>query len=97
MLARYRGKTVCPECHGTRLRKEAQYVKVGGMSITELVQMSLEDLKTFFDHLKLDETDSQIATRLLVEINNRLDFMLDVGLGYLTLNQIGRASCRERV
>ena len=88
MLARYRGKTVCPECHGTRLRKEAQYVKVGGKSITELVQMPLEDLKAFFDHLKLDETDSQIAARLLVEINNRLDFMLDVGLGYLTLNRL---------
>ena len=88
MLARYRGKTVCPECHGTRLRKEAQYVKVGGKSITDLVQMPLDELKSFFDHLKLDETDSKIASRLLVEINNRLDFIIEVGLGYLTLNRL---------
>ena len=88
MLARYRGKTVCPECHGTRLRKEAQYVKVGGKSITDLVQMPLDELKAFFDHLKLDETDSKIASRLLVEINNRLDFIIEVGLGYLTLNRL---------
>ena len=88
MLARYRGKTVCPECHGTRLRKEAQYVKVGGKSITDLVKMPLDELKAFFDHLKLDENDSKIASRLLVEINNRLDFIIEVGLGYLTLNRL---------
>ena len=88
MLSRYRGKTVCPECHGTRLRRAAQYVKVGGKSITDLVMMPLDELKVFFDHLKLDETDSKIASRLLVEINNRLDFIIEVGLGYLTLNRL---------
>ena len=88
MLSRYRGKTVCPECHGSRLKKEAQYIKVGGKSITELVLMPLDQLKHFFDHLELDETDRQIASRLLVEINNRLEFILDVGLGYLTLNRL---------
>ena len=88
MLSRYRGKTVCPECHGTRLRRAAQYVKVGGKSITDLVMMPLDELKVFFDHLKLDETDSKIAARLLVEINNRLDFIIEVGLGYLTLNRL---------
>jgi len=88
MLSRYRGKTICPECHGTRLRRQAQYVKVGGKSITDLVLMPLDELKAFFDHLKLDETDSKIASRLLVEINNRLDFIIEVGLGYLTLNRL---------
>ena len=88
MLSRYRGKTVCPECHGSRLKKEAQYVKVGGKSITDLVLMPLDELKHFFDELKLDETDQKIASRLLIEINNRLEFLLDVGLGYLTLNRL---------
>ena len=88
MLSRYRGKTVCPECHGARLKKEAQYVKVGGKSITDLVLMPLDELKRFFDQLKLDENDMKIASRLLIEINNRLEFMLDVGLGYLTLNRL---------
>lgn len=88
MLSRYRGKTVCPECHGSRLKKEAQYVKVGGKSITDLVLMPLDELKRFFDTLKLDETDQKIASRLLVEIKNRLEFLLDVGLGYLTLNRL---------
>ena len=88
MLSRYRGKTVCPECHGSRLKKEAQYVKVGGKSITDLVLMPLDQLKRFFDTLELDETDRQIASRLLVEIDNRLAFILDVGLGYLTLNRL---------
>ncbi len=88
MLSRYRGKTLCPECHGARLRKEAQYVKVGGKSIADLVLMPLDELKAFFDRLKLDETDNKIAARLLVEINNRLDFIIEVGLGYLTLNRL---------
>ena len=88
MLSRYRGKTVCPECHGSRLRKEAQYVKVGGKSITDLVLMPLDELKGFFESLRLDETDQKIASRLLIEINNRLEFLLDVGLGYLTLNRL---------
>lgn len=91
MLSRYRGKTVCPECHGTRLKKEAQYVKVGGKSITDLVLMPLDELKRFFDTLKLDETDLQIANRLLIEINNRLDFLIDVGLSYLTLNRLSNS------
>ena len=88
MMSRYRGKTVCPECHGSRLKKEAQYVKVGGKSITDLVLMPLDELKHFFDKLQLDETDQKIASRLLIEINNRLEFLLDVGLGYLTLNRL---------
>lgn len=91
MLSRYRGKTVCPECHGTRLKKEAQYVKVGGKSITDLVLMPLDELKHFFDTLKLDETDLKIANRLLIEINNRLDFLIDVGLSYLTLNRLSNS------
>ena len=88
MLARYRGKTICPECHGSRLKKEAQYVKVGGKSITDLVMMPLDELKAFFDGLVLDATDQQIASRLLIEIKSRLDFIQDVGLGYLTLNRL---------
>ena len=88
MLSRYRGKTICPDCHGSRLKKEAQYVKVGGKSITDLVLMPLDDLKVFFDTLVLDETDQKIASRLLVEIKSRLDFIMDVGLGYLTLNRL---------
>ena len=88
MMSRYRGKTVCPECHGSRLKKEAQYVKVGGKSITDLVLMPLDELKRFFDHLPLEENEQKIASRLLVEINNRLEFLLDVGLGYLTLNRL---------
>lgn len=88
MLSRYRGKTVCPECNGTRLRKETQYVKVGGKSICDLVEMPLDELKGFFDTLELEATDRTIASRLLVEINNRIGFMLEVGLGYLTLNRM---------
>ena len=88
MLSRYRGKTVCPECHGTRLRKEAQYVKIGGKNISELVMMPLDDLRTFFDGLKLDANEKKISSRLMVEITSRLQFLLDVGLGYLTLNRL---------
>ena len=88
MLARYRGKTPCPTCHGTRLKKEANYVKIGGKSISELVEMPITTLKVFFDQLKLDEHDASVAKRLLTEIHNRLQFMLDVGLGYLTLNRL---------
>lgn len=87
MLARYRGKTVCPECHGKRLRKEASYVKVGGCSITDMVDMPLDKLRAFFSSLKLDEYENKVAGRLLTEINNRLDFLTEVGLGYLTLNR----------
>ncbi len=88
MKARYRGKTTCPECHGTRLRKDAEYVKVGGKSITELVRMPISELQVFFDELRLDETDFAIAKRLLIEIRSRLDFLNKVGLGYLTLDRL---------
>ncbi|MBQ8501289.1 MAG: excinuclease ABC subunit UvrA [Bacteroides sp.] len=91
MLARYRGKTLCPACHGTRLKKEAGYVKVGGKSISELVELPISELKKFFDHLQLSEHDREVACRLLTEINNRLQFLLDVGLGYLTLNRMSNS------
>lgn len=87
LMSRYRGKTVCPLCHGTRLKKEATWVKVGGMSITELVEMQISNLKTWFDNLQLNEHDATVAKRLLIEIRNRLQFLMDVGLGYLTLNR----------
>ena len=87
MMSRYRGKTVCPDCHGTRLRKEATWVKVGGKSITELVEMPIINLKDWFDHLQLTEHEEQIAKRLLTEIKNRVGFLAEVGLSYLTLNR----------
>ena len=88
MLARYRGKTTCPTCHGTRLKPEADYVKIGGRSITNLVQMPIVRLKEWFDHLELTEQEQEIGKRLLTEIRSRLQFLLDVGLGYLTLNRM---------
>lgn len=88
MLARYRGKTICPECNGSRLQKAAQWVKVGGRSITELVDMPIDKLKQFFDTLTLSEEELVITKRLMVEINNRIQFLFDVGLGYLTLNRL---------
>ena len=88
MLSRYRGKTNCPVCHGTRLKPEANYVKIGGRSITDLVQMPVVRLKEWFDRLELDEHDQEVGRRLLVEVKNRLKFMLDMGLGYLTLNRL---------
>ena len=87
MLARYRGKTVCPKCHGTRLRPEANYVKVGGKSITELVNISVSELLPWVEGLNLNEHEEKIAKRILTEIRNRLQYLLDVGLGYLTLNR----------
>ena len=87
MLARYRGKTTCPKCHGTRLRPEANYVKVGGKSITELVNISVSELLPWVEKLKLSEHEEKIAKRILTEIRNRLQYLLDVGLGYLTLNR----------
>lgn len=87
MLSRYRGKTVCPDCQGMRLRKEANYVKINGKSITDLCEMPLSKLKIFFDELVLNETEQEIAERLLKEINNRLSFLIEVGLEYLTLNR----------
>lgn len=88
ILSRYRGRTICRNCHGSRLRPEASYVKVGGVSIGELVRMPVSALADWFGKLQLDETDSMIARRLLVEINKRLSFLLDVGLGYLTLDRV---------
>lgn len=91
MQARYRGRTTCPECHGSRLKKEAGYVKVGGKSIAELVRMSVSQLEAFFEQLKLDEHDTLIATRLLTEIRNRLHFLHEVGLSYLTLDRLSNS------
>lgn len=88
LLSRYRGKTTCPVCHGSRLKKEATWVKIGGMSITELVEMPVNNLKRWFDNLQLEEHEAIIAKRLLAEIKSRLQFLLDVGLGYLTLNRL---------
>lgn len=87
MLSRYRGKTICPECNGLRLRKEASYVKIDGKSITELCEMPLSELKTFFDKITLTKTEHNIAERLLTEIKNRINFLVEVGLEYLTLNR----------
>ena len=88
MMSRYRGKTVCPECRGTRLRKDASYVKINGKSVQELVLMPVSKLSDFFSSLKLEEHEKMISTRLLIEINNRLSVLNDVGLGYLTLNRL---------
>ena len=91
MMSRYRGKTTCPKCHGTRLKPEAEYVKIGGRSITDLVEMPVVRLKQWFDQLELTEQERQIGKRLLTEINSRLRFLLDVGLGYLTLNRMSNS------
>lgn len=90
MLSRYRGKTLCPDCNGTRLRKDASYVKIHEKSIADLVLMPVDELSIWFKELDqhLNEHDKQIAKRLLVEINNRLGYLADVGLGYLTLNRL---------
>ena len=87
MLSRYRGKTVCPDCHGTKLKKEASWVKIGGKAITDLVDMPIINLKEWFDKLKLSDHEQEVSKRLMTEIKNRLQFLLDVGLGYLTLNR----------
>ena len=91
MMSRYRGKTTCPKCHGTRLKPQADYVKIGGRSITDLVQMPVVRLKEWFAQLQLSEHDATVGKRLLTEINNRLQFLLDVGLGYLTLNRLSNS------
>ena len=91
LKARYRGKTTCPDCNGSRLRPDAEYVKIVGKSITELVRMPVSDLKPWFDALTLSETDQAVGKRLLVEIKQRLQFLLDVGLGYLTLNRLSNS------
>lgn len=87
MLSRYRGKTYCPECHGTRLRGDANYVKVNGKSITDIVLTPIDQVLPFFQQLDLGEYDKQVSKRILPEITNRLDFLCNVGLGYLTLNR----------
>lgn len=87
MLSRYRGKTVCPDCHGARLKKETSWVKIGGRSITDLVQMPVEKLYEWFQQLQLPDNEHEIAMRLLAEITSRLRFLCEVGLGYLTLNR----------
>ena len=91
MLSRFRGKTICPDCHGTRLKKEANYVKIGGKSITELVEMSVTNLSAWFSQLELTEHEKSVSKRLMTEITNRLQFLLDVGLGYLTLNRLSNS------
>ena len=87
LLSRYRGKTTCPDCHGTRLKRESNYVKINGMSITDLVEMPITNLYQWFLGLQLSEQEEMIAKRLLTEIRSRLEFIVNVGLGYLTLNR----------
>lgn len=87
MMSRYRGRTICPDCHGARLKKEASWVKVGGRSITELVNMPVRDLREWFAALPLSDHDADVARRLLTEIRHRLNFLCEVGLDYLTLNR----------
>lgn len=88
MLSRYRGKTICPECRGSRLKKEAGYVKISGKSIQDLVLMPVSGLRKFFDEIQLSGQDEKTGRRLLIEIRSRLQFLCDVGLGYLTLNRL---------
>jgi excinuclease ABC subunit A len=88
MLSRYRGRTTCPDCRGTKLRKDAQYVKIANTSITDVVLMPIEDTLTFFTSLKLPEYEKKISDRILTEIKSRLEYMAKVGLGYLTLNRV---------
>ncbi len=88
MLSRYRGKTICPECSGTRLKKEASYVKIARKAIPDLVEMPVQDLHHFFEKLRLSDYESEVAERILTEIKSRLEYMLQVGLGYLTLNRL---------
>ena len=91
MLSRYRGRTICPECRGTRLRGDANYVKINGLSITDVVLMSVKESLKFFSELKLSVQETEIARRILLEISNRLRFLSDVGLGYLTMNRLSNS------
>lgn len=91
MYARYRAKTLCPECHGSRLRADAMYVKVGGRTIAELVKMPVTKLSEWFDNLRFEDNDARIAARLLTEIKNRLSYLVEVGLGYLTLDRLSNS------
>ncbi len=88
IMARYRGRTLCRHCHGSRLRKEASYVKVGGRGISELVRMPVSELRAWFEALELPGNDAAVASRLLTEIRRRLGFLCEVGLGYLTLDRL---------
>ncbi len=88
MLSRYRGKTICPECKGSRLKKEAGYVKIAGKSLHELVLLPVSELRNFFNTLEFDKHETVLAKRILIEIKNRLSFLCEVGLGYLTLNRL---------
>ena len=88
MLARYRGRTICHTCRGGRLRKEASYVKVSGAAITELVDLPIDLLQKHFLNLRLNEHDATVGRRILIELNNRLQSMMDLGLGYLTINRL---------
>ena len=91
LLSRYRGRTLCPECKGHRLRKEALYVKIADQHIGQLCSMPVKDLKKWFDQLKLNEYQQQVAKRILIEINHRIKTLMDVGLGYLTLNRLANS------
>lgn len=91
LLSRYRGRTLCPDCHGYRLRKEALYVKVGGHHIGELCEWPVKDLLTWFEKMELSKFDQQVAKRILIEIHNRIKTLIDVGLGYLTLNRLANS------
>ncbi len=88
MLARYRGKTICPHCKGSRLKPDVEYIKIGGKSITDLTKMPVDKLKEWFENITFDEYDQVVASRVITEIKNRLSFLNDVGLGYLTLNRL---------
>ena len=88
LLSRYRGRTICPDCRGTKLRKDAQYVKIADTSITDIVLMPIEEALVFFEKLKLNTYDQKISERILTEIRSRLEYMVRVGLGYLTLNRV---------
>ena len=88
MMSRFRGRTICPDCHGSRLKPEAEYVKIDGYSIVDLVNMPISELSGVVSNFKLDEHDGKVASRLLTEIRNRIGFLKDVGLGYLTLSRL---------
>ncbi|MDN3657781.1 excinuclease ABC subunit UvrA [Ferruginibacter paludis] len=91
LLSRYRGKTLCPDCKGYRLRKEALYVKVSSKHIGELCELPVKDLQVWFDNLKLSAYDEKVAKRILIEIHHRIKTLTDVGLGYLTLNRLANS------
>ena len=91
LAARYRGKTVCPDCHGTRLRKDADYVKVGGKSISELTRMQVSDFQQWLDKLQLNDHEQKVTKRIMVELRNRVGYLMDVGLGYLTLSRLSNS------